>query len=109
MCYTAAENLPAGSYFEGAGVCCSLESPDCAVQVQNQVLAGCSADASEPSCLLCALHPQAGQFYFSYTTNATAEVFGDGTSIVSLYNSIDGWEFGVEMDVSAGEILQHDT
>ena len=46
---------------------------------------------------------QAGQFYFGYSVNATAQVFGDGSSIVSLYNPVGGWEFGVEMEVSPSE------
>lgn len=70
-----------GSFFQGSDVCCSLESPDCQIQVQNQ----------------------AGQFYFGYSANATAQVFGDGSSIVSLYNTIGGWEFGVEMEVAPSQ------
>lgn len=70
-----------GSFFQGSDVCCSLESPDCQVQVQNQ----------------------AGQFYFGFSANATAQVFGDGSSIVSLYNPVGGWEFGVEMEVAPSQ------
>ena len=31
--------LSTGSFFQGSDVCCSLSSPDCAVQVQSQVCA----------------------------------------------------------------------
>lgn len=57
-----------------------MESPDCQVQIQNQ----------------------AGQFYMGFSVNATAMVFGDGTSVVSLFATTADWPYGVEMDVSAG-------
>jgi hypothetical protein len=68
-----------GSFVQGSDVCCSMDSPDCQVQIQNQ----------------------AGEFLMGYSLNATAMLFGDGTSIVSLFATMDGWPFGVEMDVSA--------